>query len=167
MKATALILSAALVSPLFAQNQRMPRPRVVAPPEQRAESPAEPPAAVIEGNITVRLDGTTTSGNEIDLSLTGIGPVFSASQLVGAEQSHISCEYSVTQAGEAFRVKYTISVRQKVATSVHKDTTNYEFISVTSQGTVLCQPGKPVVIVRNDAKPLQLTVGPEAAIGEK
>lgn len=162
MKATALILSFALVSPLFAQDQRMPRPRVVPPPEQRGEWPADPPAAALERNITVRLDGTTTTGNEIDLSLTGIGPVLSAAQLVGAELSHLSCEYSVTPAGNAYRVKYTISVRQKVATSAGKEVTNFEYMNITIQGTALCQPGKPVEIVRNDAKPLRLTVSPEA-----
>lgn len=167
MKSIVLFLAVALASPLFAQDQRVPRPRMVTPPVHRGDLPADPPTEALERNITVRLDGTTTTGNEIDLSLTGIGPVLSAAQLVGDELSHLTCEYSITPAGAAYRVKYTISVRQKVPTSVSKDVTNFEYMNVTIQGTALCQPGKPVEIVRNAAKPLRLTVSPESEGNEE
>ena len=156
MKAILSILAALLVLPLAAQEgQRPPRPR------------GTPPGNVSAGedgglghNITIRLQGTTTTGNEIDLELTGSGPTFTAQQIAGKEESVLRCEYRVRETEGGYHVFYSVGTQIKVPTSVHKDSTNYEYRDVTIIGSVLCSAGKPVAIVRNGGKPLELVVSP-------
>lgn len=157
MKAILLIVAASLFSPLVAQE-------VIRPPRQR--SGQQPGAPVMEGaetsglsrNITIRLQGTTTTNSEIDLELTGTGPSFNAQQMVGKDESILSCEYLVAEAEGGYRVSYRIGMRIKVVTNINKDTTNYEYRDVTINGTALCAVGKPVAVVRNGGKPLELVV---------
>jgi hypothetical protein len=166
MKAILWIIVASLLSPLVAQDvTRPPRPRTGQQPG--APVMKEAGANGLSRNITIRLQGTTTTNSEIDLELTGTGPTFNAQQMVGKDESVLSCQYSVAQAEGGYRVSYSIGMRVKVVTNIHKDTTNYEYRDVTINGSALCAAGKPVTIVRNGGKPLELVVTAVEAVEGK
>jgi hypothetical protein len=174
MKAISLLVAAALIAPLAAQNPPNPRSRVVPPPQgQQQQWPQQPGqpyaprgdegagAQLPDTNLTVSLEGTTTTGSVIDLQLTGVGPTFMADQMIGEDGPVLTCQYTVTKDEKGYRVAYSIGVQLRIATSVvqgEKSMTNYQYRDVSLSGTVLCSPGVPVVIVRNAKKPLQLTV---------
>jgi hypothetical protein len=165
MKAILSIIAASLILPLAAQEmQRPPRPRA-------APSPGNVSAGEEGGlghNIAIRLQGTTTTGSEIDLELTGSGPAFTAQQMVGKEESVLSCEYRVTEADGGYRVSYSIGMQVKVVISSSQgESRNYEYRNVTINGSALCAAGKPVVIVRNGGKPLELVVSPAGEAVER
>ncbi|MCW1916716.1 hypothetical protein OJ996_24225 [Luteolibacter sp. GHJ8] len=166
MKSIALILASTLILPLSAQN---PRPRQPIPPAPQPGYPAQaaPEDPALTRNITIRLAGTTTTGSGIDLELTGTGPSFSAQQVVGEDQSILSCDYQVKESGGNYLVSYSIGMRIKVVTASHKETVNYEYRDVTINGSALCQPNKAVVLVRNSGKPLELLVSPGEAAPAK
>lgn len=162
MKTISLLLAAALLAPLSAQEPgvRPPRHRVSQPQQQVADPSAQLPDA----NIMIHLEGTTTTGDEIDLQLTGVGPTFTADQMIGEENTVLSCQYGVSRAEKGYRVSYNITVRVRIATNVvrgEKEMTNYEYRDVSLGGAVLCTPGVPVVILRNAKKPLELTLSEE------
>jgi hypothetical protein len=155
MKATLLAVSCFLALPLLAQDaprQRNPRPGVSS---VTAQTPGE--AETLEKNITIRLHGTTTTGADIDLSLSGIGPRFTADQVVN-DDTMLTCQYVVSETENGYRVSYSVGARIKVATN----STNFEYRDVSISGTVLCSADRPQVLVRNGSKPLQLTITKEA-----
>ena len=156
MKAILSIVAASLILPLAAQD---PAPPVRAGRPRQAANPVQDDGG-LSRNITIRLQGTTTTGNEIDLELTGSGPTFTAQQIAGKEESVLRCEYRVRETEGGYHVFYSVGTQIKVPTSVHKDSTNYEYRDVTIIGSVLCAAGKPVAIVRNGGKPLELVVSP-------
>jgi hypothetical protein len=157
-----LILATACFMPmlLMAQNPvpRQPRPRADALSQQSGE------AEGLRENITIRLQGTTTTGADIDLSLTGIGPRFTADQVIN-DDTVLTCQYVVSETEEGYRVSYSVSARIRVATQTNQTTTNFEFRDVSISGTVLCVADRPMVLVRNGSKPLQLTIMKEAEAG--
>ena len=128
-------------------------------PSGTAQTPVE--AEALKKNITIRLHGTTTTGADIDLSLSGIGPRFTADQVVN-DDTMLACQYVVSETGTGYRVSYSIGARIKVATHTSQNSTNYEYLDATISGTVLCSSGRPQVLVRNGSKPLQLTITKEA-----
>lgn len=158
MKTTILAVSCFLVLPLFAQNSR---PRVVLPPGAPGAAHAPAEENFLEKNITIRLHGTTTTGTDVDLSLTGIGPVFTADQVMNNDTT-LTCHYSVSETETGYRVAYSISSRIKIAVQANPDLTNYEFRDVSITGTVLCTVDRPQVLVSNGTKPLQLTITRQA-----
>lgn len=141
----------------MAQNPvpRPPRPRVDAFSQQSGE------AEGLKENITIRLQGTTTTGADIDLSLSGIGPRFTADQIVN-DDTVLSCQYVVSETEAGYRVSYSVSARIKVPTHTNQTTTSFEFRDVSITGTVLCHADRPKVLVQNGSKPLQLTIIKEA-----
>ncbi len=177
MKATLLAVSCFLISPLLAQEA--PRQRITPPnqpPPQRlqpqpqpqsqlrmpigaAQTPAE--ADTLKKNITIRLHGTTTTGTDIDLSLSGIGPRFRADQVVN-DDTMLLCEYLVSETDTGYKVSYTVSARIRVSSQGSPNNTSYEYRDVSTSGTVLCSVDRPQVLVRNGTKPLQLTITKEA-----
>lgn len=177
MKATLLAVSCFLVFPLIAQEA--PRQRITPPnqpPPQRlqpqpqsqpqlrmpigaAQTPAE--AEALQKNITIRLHGTTTTGTEIDLSLSGIGPRFRCDQVVN-DDTMLSCEYLVSETETGYKVTYTVSARIKVSPQGSSNNTSYEYRDISTSGTVLCSADRPQVLVSNGSKPLQLTITKEA-----
>ena len=154
-----LILATACFMPLLLMAQtpvpRQPRPRIDASSQQSGE------AEGLKENITIRLQGTTTTGADIDLSLTGVGPKFTADQVIN-DDTVITCQYLVSETESGYRVSYSVSARIKVATQTNQTTTNFEFRDVSITGTVLCLADHPKVLVRNGSKPLQLTIIKEA-----
>lgn len=158
MKATLLAVSCLLTLPLMAQNiaPRSAAPRVVPPPGQQALAET----TGLEQNITIRLQGTTTTGSDIDLSLTGVGPKFSADQVVNND-TVLSCEYLVSETETGYKVSYVVTARIKMATNVSATSTNFEYRDVSISGSAICTAGRPLVLLRNGAKPLQLTISKE------
>lgn len=151
-------VSCLLTLPMFAQNPapRSAAPRVVPPGLQ---APVE--TVGLQENITIRLQGTTTTGSDIDLSLTGVGPKFSADQVVN-DDIVLSCEYLVSETETGYKVSYVVSARIKVATQTGPNATSYEYRDVSISGSAICKAGRPLVLVRNGAKPLQLTISKES-----
>jgi hypothetical protein len=158
MKATLLAGSCILAFPLIAQDA--PR-RVGAQPRAPSgtlQSPGESEA--LKNNITIRLHGTTTTGADLDLSLSGIGPMFTADQVVN-DDTMLTCQYVVSETETGYRVSYSISARIKIATQTSQSSTNFEYRDVSVSGTVLCSADRPQALVRNGSKPLQLTITKE------
>ena len=159
MKATLLAVSCLLALPMMAQisSPRGPRPQVNQLPHG-IQAPVEDEG--LKENITIRLQGTTTTGSDIDLSLTGVGPKFSADQVV-KDDTILICEYLVTETETGYKVAYVVSARIKMATNVSANSTNFEYRDVSVSGNALCTAGRPLVLVRNGEKPLQLTISKE------
>ncbi len=169
MKAIPLLLAVALCAPLAAQNPpgNTPTPRSRVVPSLPPPAPYTPggrqeaEAQALDSNLTISLEGTTTTGSTIDLQLTGTGPNFTADQMIGEDGPVLTCEYTVSKGEKGYRVTYVIGAQLRVPASVvhgEKEMTNYQYRNVSISGSVLCAPGVPVVIVRNAKKPLQLTV---------
>ena len=158
MKATLLAVLCLITLPLIAQNapRRAPQPRSSS---GTLQSPGE--AEALKENITIRLHGTTTTGTDINLSLSGIGPRFTADQVV-SDDTMLTCQYVVSETETGYKVSYSIGTRIKVATHTSQNSTNYEYLDVTISGTVLCSLDRPQLLVRNGASPLQLTITKEA-----
>jgi hypothetical protein len=130
-------------------------------PVHRDTAPEPQQPAELTHNITLRLQGTTTNGNDIDLSLSGIGPRFNAMQSIDKD-TIFNCEYMVSETEKGYKVTYNISTRIKIATQTSADTTRYEYMDVSASNTVLCAEGLPLVLVLNGAKSLKLTITKEA-----
>lgn len=147
-----------LTLPLFAQNApRRPIPATIGAPGL-VQNPGA--ADALDHNITLRLHGTTTTGTDVDLSLCGIGPRFTADQIVN-DDTLLTCIYNVSTAGDGYQVTYTVSARLKVATQSGPNS-SYEYRDVSISGTILCSLDHPQTLVRNGSKPLQLTITREA-----
>jgi hypothetical protein len=160
MKATLLAVSCFLALPLIAQEApRAPQPRRSS---GTLQIPSE--AEALKENITIRLHGTTTTGTEIDISLSGIGPSFTADQVVN-DDTMLNCQYVVSETETGYRVTYSVGVRIKIAAHKTQNSTNYEYRDVVISGTVLCSVDRPQVLVRNGSNPLQLTITKEAESG--
>jgi hypothetical protein len=155
-----LMLSTACLMPYLLMAQvmvpRQPRPRVEPPSQQPVN------AVGLKENITIQLQGTTTTGSDIDVSLTGIGPRFSADQVVN-EDTLLTCEYDVSETETGYTVSYNISARIKVAVQSGQIPGSFEYRDVSISGTVLCLANHPLVLFRSGQKPLQLTISKEAA----
>ena len=166
MKAFAPLVAAMIVIPAVAQEapqppirpERQERPRVVPP-----QVPMEPrqdrrQADALDKNITIRLNGTLPGGEPVDLSLTGVGPLFSTDSPIGKEGTVPRFEYMVEPEGAAYRVTYSISTRIKV-TIQRNGAENFEFRDIRTNGSVLCQAGKAVGIYKGQDGGLFLSVG--------
>lgn len=157
MKSPILLLGVLLTIPILAQTE-MPRPRVVPVPEPVQHDP-RPVADPLRKNTTIRLQGTTTTGQDVDLSLTGLGPRFNADQMIAGNDSVMSCDYLVSETDRGFMVSYTLRIRVRMGTNPGSPgPPNAEFRDLSLSGNILCKPGEPVVIVKNGDKSLQLTV---------
>lgn len=152
MKAIPVAISCILALPFLAQSPvpRQPRPRPVLAPEESVEGE-------LKENITIRLQGTTTTGSDIDLSLSGIGPRFTADQVVN-DDTVLTCQFGVSETGTGYRVSYSVSARIKVITQTSQNSTNFEYRDVSISGNVLCIANRPVVVVSNGSKQLLLTI---------
>jgi hypothetical protein len=124
-----------------------------------SQQPAESQA--LKKNITIRLHGTTTTGAEIDLSLSGIGPSFTADQVVN-DDTMLTCEYVVSETETGYRVSYSVGARIKLPKQANPNTTNFEYRDIIIRGTVLCSEKKAQVLVQNGTKSLKLTITEDA-----
>lgn len=164
MKAFAPLVAAMVVIPAVAQEAPQPpvrqeRQRVVPP-----QVPMEPrqdrrQADALDKNITIRLKGTLPGGEQVDLSLTGVGPMFSTDSPIGKEGAVARFEYVVEREGAAYRVNYSIFTRITVAIQRNGDTKSYETRDIRTNGSVLCQAGKAVGIYKGQDGGLFLSVG--------
>jgi hypothetical protein len=167
MKAFAPLVAAMIVIPAVAQEAPQPpirpdrqeRPRVVPP-----QVPMEPRqdrrhADALDKNITIRLNGILPVGEQVDLSLTGVGPMFSTDSPIGKEGAVTHFEYMVEPEGAAYRVNFSISTRIRVAIQRNGDAVSYEFMDIATNGNVLCEAGKAVGIYKGQDGGLFLSVG--------
>ena len=157
MKIPFLFISGILTLPLLAQAPAPPRPIAIRSGATQ-QSPGDPGENEDLGeNVTIRLQGTVTKGSEIDLSLSGIGPKFTADQVID-DDTVLSCQYVVSETEAGYKVSYSVGARIKVVTQKSQNSTNFEYRDVVISGNVLCVAGKPTVLVRNGTKPLALTI---------
>lgn len=178
---TALIVSLALLSaPLFGQvytpappGTPTPVPRVRPVPHPEAESSAE-----LNRNLTVRLEGEMAKNLKIDIAVTGIGPKWVMDQMVGDDDSALTCEYQVEEKDGAFRVTYSIGVRVAITMPSSRPAgpaipgqpqppqpgVSITYRDCVIRGTVACRLGEPVEILKNGNQRLKLALeGPAAA----
>jgi hypothetical protein len=116
------------------------------------------PQALTE-NIVIQLKGNVHSGEPLDLSLTGVGPVFQADVITGEEHTILSHQYAVKPDDGGYRVEYSIGLRIRMEASQNGKVTNYEYRDVSVTGTAIVKEGEQVVISKNGARELSLTVG--------
>ncbi len=157
MKALLFATVCLLTLPLAAQNS--PPSRIV-PPRQGSAPAIDLQASgdenALNHNIQIRLQGTTTTGADIDLSLTGVGPKFAADQVIN-DDTVLSCQYVVRKTETGYKVSYIVSTQMKVSTG----SGSFQYRDVPISGTVLCSLNQPVILVKNGQKPLQLTISTE------
>ena len=178
---TALIVSLALLSaPLFAQvyTPTPPGTSPAAPGVRRARQPEAEPSAELDRNLTVRLEGEMTKNLKIDLAVTGTGPKWVMDQMVGDDDSALTCEYQVEEKEGAFRVTYSIGVRVAITMPSSRPAgpaipgqpqppqpgASISYRDCVIRGTVACRLGEPVEILKNGNQRLKLALeGPPAA----
>ena len=174
---TALIVSLALLSaPLFAQVYT-PTP-AEAPRVRRMPQPEAEPSAELDRNLTVRLEGEVAKNLKIDLAVTGTGPKWVMDQMVGDDDSALTCEYQVEEKEGAFRVTYSIGVRVAITMPSSRPAgpaipgqpqppqpgASISYRDCVIRGTVACRLGEPVEILKNGNQRLKLALeGPPAA----
>jgi len=112
----------------------------------------------LQDNITIQLKGVTGSGESIDLSLTGIGPIFQSDVFIGEEDTILTHSYSVTPSGDNYLVEFSIGTRIRVTTSSNGPTKSFQYRDNTISSKVLLKPGKPVTVSNNQGKILALTI---------
>lgn len=172
--AAALRAAAAKSVPQSSKTSQTRR-RVVLPPKSTATSrPAQAtahrvPARAIQAaklsaskelteNITIRLQGSVSDGPPLDLSLTGIGPIFQADVVAGDKFTILSHQYSVKPAGSGYKVEYSIGLRIRMEMAQTGNSVSYEFRDVSVTGTVMVKEGERVVISKNGDRELALTL---------
>jgi hypothetical protein len=167
MKVCAPLVAAMIVLPAFAQEAPQPpnrqeRPRVV-PPQSMAPRQERRQADALDKNITIRLNGILPVGEQVDLSLTGVGPMFSTDSPIGKEGAVTHFEYMVEPEGAAYRVNYSISTRIRIPIQRNGDAViSYEYRDIATNGSVLCEAGKAVGIYKGQGGGLFLSVGDAA-----
>jgi len=146
-----ILLALSLALPLSAQN-KSPKVRYVDKPTASQQSPS------LDVNHTITLSGTLSTGDKIDLSLTGIGPDFQTDQVVGKNTTILSCTYTLTQREESYHLKYSIGARIKIETKDDDGGKTVEFRDMVLRGVIACQPDKPVHISKSGDKSLTLAI---------
>ena len=167
MKAFAPLVAAMIVLPAVAQEAPQPPNRPERPERQRVVPPQVPmeprqdrrQADALDKNITIRLNGTLPGGEQVDLSLTGVGPMFSTDSPIGKEGAVARFEYVVDREGAAYRVNYSIFTRVKVTIQRDGEAAGHEFRDIRTNGSVLCQAGKAVGIYKGQDGGLFISVG--------
>jgi hypothetical protein len=178
---TALIVSLALLSaPLFAQvyTPTPPGAPAAVPRARRAPQSEADPSAELNRNLTVRLEGEVAKNLKIDISVTGTGPKWIMDQMVGDDDSALTCEYQVEEKEGAFRVTYSVGVRVAVPSSrpagpvpagapgqpqPFQPGVSITYRDCVIRGTVACRLGEPVEILRNGNQRLKLALEVPAA----
>ena len=157
MKAKLLIVSCFLVLPLMAQDARVRRTPQPAPTQRVPVNQASAETVALGENTRVRLHGSTSTGNAIDITLAGIGPRFAASQVINGDEI-IDCQYIVSETETGYKVIYTVGLRVKMVAGKSQNSTNYEYRDTSITGTVLCSDDSPQVLISNGGKPMELTI---------
>ena len=67
------------------------------------------PSKHLSENITIQLQSSVVRGPELDLSMTGIGPVFRG-DIVAGDDPDVADTYSVVKSGDDYKVKYSIGL---------------------------------------------------------
>ena len=106
---------------------------------------------VLTENITIQLQGSVYGSEPLDLSLTGVGPVFQADVIAGEDRSILTHQYSVRPNDCGYRVEYSIGLR--IAMEVSRNG------QATVSGAAIAKEGERVVISKNGAHELALTLG--------
>jgi hypothetical protein len=171
---TALIATLALLSaPLHAQVYTPPPPGSA--PGRRVQPEADP-AAALSRNITIRLQGEVAKQIVVDLAVTGTGPTWTVDQLVGEDDTTLTCEYQVQEKGGIFRVTYSVGVRVAFPSSrpagrspagapgQPQPPVSITYRDIVIRGTVACRPGEPVEILKNGSRQVQLTLETPPAV---
>lgn len=99
----------------------------------------------------------------MDLSLTGVGPIFRSDAIAGEDQSIVTHTYTVIPADGGYKVEYSIGMRLRLTSSVSGTVTNYEYRDVMLTGTAVIKEGKNLVVATNGKHELSLTIGKAAS----
>lgn len=162
MKIIFLLVTALAIAPIVAQERRVPAPPSPRAGVQRVPSPSarssQTNAEALAENHTIHLHGMTSAGIPVDLSLTGIGPEFSADTVLDDDFSVLNCRFLVTQIDDRPVVDFAISVRVRVPTQTSGDAVSYSYQEVSTSGRAVTPLGKPLVIAASGKGDLVLTM---------
>ena len=136
---------------------RHPSPRTTPSPRPAAVRAAPAPSHLTE-NVTIHLRGSVNEGTPLNLSLTGIGPIFQADVVTDDAFTVLTHRYSVNPQEGGYRVEYTIGLRIRMEVPGNGLGVNYEYRDVSVVGTVIAKEGKAVVISKNGDRELSLTL---------
>ena len=99
-------------------------------------------------NIMIQLQGSVVGGPDLDLSMTGIGPLFRGDVVAGDDPDILTHTDTVVKAGDGYKVDYSIGLRlkseQKIGNREH-----IENRDVFVTGAALAEEGKKLVISKN------------------
>lgn len=137
---------------------RVVRPTIRAVPTSRPAVTRVMPKVFTE-NITIQLQGSVHDGPPLDLSLTGVGPIFQADVVTGDKFTILSHQYSVIPNDCGYKVEYNIGIRLRMEMARNGQNTSYEFRDVSLSGTVIAKEGEKVVVSKNGDRELSLTLG--------
>jgi hypothetical protein len=153
-----------VVLPSKARNSTSSRP---APPMRSTRPPVRP--SVVEShsnnlaeNMTLQLQGSVVGGPELDLAMTGIGPLFRGDVVAGDDPAIVTHTYTVVTAGDGYKVDYSIGLRLQVEKK-SDGRVNVEFHDVVVTGTAMVEEEKTLVISKNGDRELSLTLSKTAS----
>ena len=114
-------------------------------------------------NITIQLQGKVEGGPALDLSMTGIGPIFRGDVVAGDDPAIVTHSYTVTVVEGGYKVEYSIGLRLKFEQMVNGKVNSVEYREVMVSGTAIAREGKRLVIAKNGENELGLTLGKTAS----
>jgi hypothetical protein len=113
-------------------------------------------------NMTLQLQGSVVGGPELDLAMTGIGPLFRGDVVAGDDPAIVTHTYTVVTAGDGYKVDYSIGLRLQVEKK-SDGRVNVEFHDVVVTGTAMVEEEKTLVISKNGDRELSLTLSKTAS----
>jgi hypothetical protein len=112
--------------------------------------------------MTLQLQGSVVGGPELDLAMTGIGPLFRGDVVAGDDPAIVTHTYTVVTAGDGYKVDYSIGLRLQVEKK-SDGRVNVEFHDVVVTGTAMVEEEKTLVISKNGDRELSLTLSKTAS----
>ena len=112
----------------------------------------------LKANHTIRLHGTTSAGEKVDLSVTGIGPDLTGDHLQKESVTVLKFVYKVYRKDNSYLIDYSIYSRVRVITSKSRQGDNYEYRDITTKGRIISDPAKDVEIYKDGIEGLYLSI---------
>jgi hypothetical protein len=136
------------------------------PCSKKTPTDSENGSKLLTENLTLQFKGEFQGLVELDVELTGLGPLFSAEIVVPSEEKEtpatvISISSTITSLAPGdYKVDYSIGARVPVKTNVHQrpdgpSTVNFQFSDILLRGVAKVKEGKALIVSKINGKELQ------------
>lgn len=155
LKAFPCLLILLLCLPAWAQNAPVQRKRIM--PSGQHTGSSQP---IHNYNYVVKLSGSIIEGFPIDLTMTCADREIHVERYDRESKTITTCKFSVWPIEPGLKVHYQISMSIPVTTGdENKKSAHYRDVGLS--GSVVCEDGVPVVLLKSGSNSLSLTVTPQ------